>query len=803
MRLYNYIFRCTPIIAAGIALLISRSNAQTTFAQQIQQQFVQYQSQAFTEKIYLHTDRNFYVAGEIMWFKAYIADGASGYLSEISKVAYIEIINRENKPVLQAKIATGRGTGNGSFYIPVNMPSGNYRLRAYTNWMKNFDAGFYFEKNITIVNTLTGTGLPPADSTSAEDLQFFPEGGNLIQDIPCRIAFRMTDHNGKGVEDYSGVIINDTNDTVAHFAPLHAGIGSFAFTASAGHQYMAIVKGPGQIPLRKQLPQALLKGYSMHLSKPSSQKIMIEVKTNPGNITGNDEVYLFAHTRGVVQLAEARKIQSGSAIFNIEEAALGEGITHFTLFNRSRQPVCERLYFRKPGQPLIISAGTNSSTYTTRDKITLDISTNAPLTVAANMSLSIYRADSLQAKENSDIYSFLWLTSELQGTVEDPSYYFTHNDAKANEALDNVMLSHGWRRFRWTDIQNNISPAFTFLPEYEGHIVTGKITDTVTKKPVPEAIVFLSFPGEYTQFYCGKSAVDGSLRFYTRNVYGPGEMVVRGEGLNETKYNIEINTPFSNTFSQRNIPVLSLSPSLKSSLETNSIAAQVQRKFAGELLRQYSFPPVDTSAFYGKADESYLLDDYTRFTTLEEVLREYVPGIMVGKSGGKFHLTAFDLPNNRFFRDNPLVLLDGVPIADMDKVMSYDPLKIKKLQVIKRRYYYGPLLLNGIMNMITYKGNMEGLEMDPSAIVVDFDGMQLQREFYMPVYDSPEKQQNHLPDFRNLLYWSPDITTNDDNGRATIDIYSGDLEGKYIGIVEGMTPGGKAGSATFSFEVKK
>lgn len=327
MRLYNYIFHCTQIIVAGMTLFISRSNAQTTFVQKIQQQFAQYQSQAFTEKVYLHTDRNFYVAGEIIWFKAYIADGASGYLSDISKVAYIEIINRENKPVLQAKIAIGKGTGNGSFYIPVNMPSGNYRLRAYTNWMKNFDADFYFEKNITIVNTLRGTDLPPADSASAEDLQFFPEGGNLIQDIPCRIAFRMTDHNGKGVEDYSGIIINEISDTVAHFVPLHAGIGSFVFTASTGHQYIAIVKGPGKIPLRKPLPKALLKGYSMHLSKPSPQKIMIEVKTEPGNTTGNDEVYLFAHTRGVVQLAEARKLQSGNAIFNIGEASLGEGIT--------------------------------------------------------------------------------------------------------------------------------------------------------------------------------------------------------------------------------------------------------------------------------------------------------------------------------------------------------------------------------------------------------------------------------------------------------------------------------------------
>lgn len=774
--------------------------AQQPFMEQLQQQFTSYTSNTFTEKIYLHVDRNFYMAGELLWFKAYITDGIIGYPSTVSKLAYIEIIDKDNKPFLQANTAIANGQGNGAFYLPSNIPSGTYTIRAYTNWMKNFDASFYFEKTITIVNAINSTGLPPVDSTSTINIQFFPEGGNLVNDIESKIAFRITDQDGKGIEKATGAVVADNKDTIARFTALHAGIGTFILKPAQQHQYSVCIQAGSKTIAAQKLPPIAASGHVMRVNKPSAHTVIIHVQANETD--AGKEVYLFAHTKGVVKWAQAQTLQSGTAQFTIDENVLGEGITHFTIFNSKRQPVCERLYFKRPADKLLVDTHPDKEQYSTREKVTINVGSTGidKQTLPANLSLSVYRLDSLQQQEKSHIYSYLWLSADLKGNIEDPDYYFSNDTDSTNQALDNLMLTHGWRRFKWTDIQQNKKPSFTFLPEFEGHIVEGKLTDTFTKKPFAETSVYLSSPGEYTQFYTSKTDNNGNIRFYTRNIYGPGELVIMAEGLQEIKYDIDINTPFSDKFSSEKIPSLTLSPQLKNALTTNSINTQVQRKYAADQLRKYLLPQIDTSTFYGKADERYALDDYTRFTTMEEVLREYVLGVLVGRSGRKFQLTVFDLPNNRLFRDNPLVLLDGVPVTDMNKIINYDPLKIKKVEVVKRRYYLGSLLFDGIVNFITYKGNLEEFQLDAGAVVMDFEGMQLQREFYVPEYQTTEQLHNHTADFRNLLYWSPSIQT-DSSGKSQVQFYTNDVKGKYIGIIEGITQNGKAGSSSFTFEV--
>jgi hypothetical protein len=504
----------------------------------------------------------------------------------------------------------------------------------------------------------------------------------------------------------------------------------------------------------------------------------------------------------LVKNVQTKVLQNSSAHFIIAEDILGDGISHFTVFNNLRQPVCERLYFKNPLNRLVIHAKTNVPGYGMRKKVNVDVNSadSHNESIPANMSLAVYRLDSLQTSEQSDIFSYLWLSADLKGTVESPSWYFSGSDSTA-EAMDNLMLTHGWRRFAWTAIQQNRLPTYKFLPEYTGHIITGKITDSATRKPLTDVIVYLSVPGDRTQFYASSSDANGNIRFYTREAYGPGEVILQPEGFSVSSYNIDINTPFQDQFSTKPLAALQLSAGLKNAIEQNSINAQVQRKFLADQLRIYNLPQTDSIAFYGRPDEKYLLDDYTRFTTMEEVLREYVSGVLVGRAKGKFHLNVIDVVNNRLFKDNPLVLLDGVPVHDMDRIMSYDPLKIRKLELVKRRYYYGPLVVDGILNFTTYKGNLPEFEVDSRAVILDYEGMQWQREFYSPLYETEAQAASRLPDFRNLLYWCPDVITGKD-GRAALTFFTGDVKGKYIGVIEGMSAGGKAGSSTFGFEVK-
>ena len=143
----------------------------------IADQFESYQSKNFQEKLFVHMDKNIYLAGEILWFKMYAVDLTNNKPADLSKIAYLEILDQDNIPIVQTKISLNKGSGNGSVYLDVSIKPGNYKMRAYTNWMKNFDPEFYFEKDITIINSLRENDLVNQNKPAPEyNISFFPLG---------------------------------------------------------------------------------------------------------------------------------------------------------------------------------------------------------------------------------------------------------------------------------------------------------------------------------------------------------------------------------------------------------------------------------------------------------------------------------------------------------------------------------------------------------------------------------------------------------------------------------------------------
>ena len=192
------------------------------------------------EKIYVDTDRELYLTGETLWFKIYYVDGALHLPSDLSKVAYLEILDDENKVMLQTKTALKEGEGQGTLFIPASITTGNYHLRAYTQWMKNFDADFFFHKTISIVNVFRKLEKEGEVQVRPFAAQFFPEGGDLVYGLKSKVAFQVTDSNGKGI-DFSGIIINSQNDTISTIRPHRFGIGYFTFTPESDLSYRAVV----------------------------------------------------------------------------------------------------------------------------------------------------------------------------------------------------------------------------------------------------------------------------------------------------------------------------------------------------------------------------------------------------------------------------------------------------------------------------------------------------------------------------------------------------------------------------------
>lgn len=761
--------------------------------------FNNYHAYSIKEKVFVHTDKNFYLSGEIIWLKIYNTD--AGFLKplDISKVAYVEIIDTANKPVLQAKIALNNGEGKGSLYVPQTLASGNYKLRAYTNWMKNFDAAYFFEKNITIVNLQKSSPVVIKDSTEKFDIRFFPEGGDLVNGLQSKVAFKAFMKNGKSF-DFSGYLIDGT-DTLFQFAPTHSGMGNFSFTPSYNHTYKAFIQPAAGKAFTTELPLVYEKGYVMRVMETGTDKIDVVVETNTANAS---EVYLLAHTRESVKVASSAPLQNGKAFFSFNRSLLSEGVSHFTIFNAQRKPVCERLYFKRPLQNLGLTVNADQSVYNSRSKVSMNISyTNVyPENDSASLSMSVYRLDSLQTVDDNTIETYLLLSSDLHGSTEDPGYYFTAGYKEANAAADNLMLTNGWRRFKWNEVLSNQQPSFEFVPEYNGHIITGKVINTKTGEPQSNVETFLSVPGSLTQFNPSVSDAKGLVKFEMKKFFGGSSIVAQPNTMIDSLSRVEINDPFSKKFSDKILPAFQKPISNPNTLLDLSISMQVQNIYAANKLKQFNFTDIDTSSFYVNADFKYNLDDYTRFTSLEEVLREYVALVNVSRRNGRVYFPVVNEPANQFFYADPLVLLDGVPVFNFNKFLQFDPLKLKSLEVVTKRYLLGNSIFEGILNWKTYNSDLANYEFDPNVLVLDYEGLQMAREFYAPVYDNEASLSSHLPDFRNVLQWSPDIKVKNKE-KKSLSFYTSDLPGKYAVVIQGITSNGVCGSKVITFEVKK
>lgn len=759
----------------------------------IGRRFAQYGQRMPVEKVFAHLDRPSYVSGETMWCKLYVVAGTTPQPLASSTVAYVEVLNQKQTPVLQASIALHDATGQGSLVLPPDLPSGRYTVRAYTSWMKNFGPEYFFHSTVTILNTRTPLGSVASSPTPRYDAQFFPEGGYLVQGLASKVGFKITDSSGRSL-DAEGTILGPAGNVVAKFSTLRFGLGSFLFTPTkAGAVYRAVLKLANQQTVTYSLPAVQEQGYVLRLEEADADHLRITVQTR-GEARATENLYLLGHARHQVVVSAAGQLQAGQAVFSVPKRQLLAGVSHFTLFNSRRQPVCERLYFRPPTDTLTLRTRIEKPQYAAREKVTLHLSTPA----AANLSVSVYQLDSLSAQPGPDMTSYFWLSADIKGHIDNPAFYLK---AANRQAADNLMLTQGWSRFNWASVLTADSTALpAYPPELNGHILRGRVVNRETGAPVAGQLVYLTAPSRFPRLYNALSQLDGGILVEAPDWYGTRQLIVQTNASQNKSLRVELFSPFSLDFAASQPVALTLSERVRPSVLRRHVQAEVQQTYPLGSAATYQLPATDSLPFYGKPKERYRLDNYTRFKTLEDVMREYVPGVLVRARKDGFH---FLIPDQtlRITMENPLVLLDGMPVFDVNQIMAFDPLKIRQLDVVTSRYVVGPAIHEGVVSYTTYSGDLAGFPVSPHALLQEYTGLQGQREFYSPRYDTPAAVKSRLPDFRNLLYWNPQVVTTEAK-EATVSFYTSDQVGMYRVVVQGLSQQGATGSTSFILEVR-
>ena len=603
--MYDLVFCRISALNIRVLILLSFLFSQQLFSQQLKDKAGDSSVKNFKEELFVRTDRDMYITGEQVWFKVYELNGLTHTPSDLSKVVYLEMLDKNNFPLKQIKVKTEKSTGSSSFILPENISSGNYIIRAYTNWMKNFPTDQFFYKTISVIN-----------------------------------PFESIDH----LKLPSAIKNNDS---------------TFSITDSLSQ---SVISRPPPDVSKKQINYTITPGRTDYSSR---EKVKIEISAT--DMAGNP-----VETDLSVSVAKSAVVSSN-------------GLTSFYCFNNREG---------------------------------------------------------------------------ISGRVEGPEY----------------------------------------IAELEGHLISGYLRSKATDEPFRKTDISLSFVGKTARCQFGKTDENGEFNFVVKES-GLNEIVIQPLSPDIIGYYVELNQPFSNSFSKLKPGDFYLD-SIKIN-DINKVIIGMQINNIYEPFRQNRTAETETFIpdFYGKPENSIKMADYIELTSLREVVKEIIPNVYTLKQNGKYDFKLINKFRGQPFENKPLVLVDGVPVYDFEKVLNINSKEIERADVINTRYFFSENIFDGIVSFITKKGNLSVMEFDNSVFRQVYEGCQVQNNFYSPDYSTAIMKNSRIPDFRNTLFWKPDLHT-DKNGKAEISFFTSDDSSGYMIIVEGIASGGKTGFSSASFIVK-
>ncbi|MDB5236066.1 MAG: hypothetical protein JWR44_3059, partial [Hymenobacter sp.] len=445
------------VLAGGMVLMGTAFRprpTEETLLQRIARQVGEFYASARQEKAYLHLDRPVYATGETIWFSAYVVDAAQHQLDSLSQVLHVDLLSPQRQVVARRTLRLSGGRASGDLDISDSLAAGTYVLRAYTNWMRNAGENFIYSRRLSVwpASPLSPPDVPQGTTTAGKtkgaagtagrpDVQFFPEGGYLVEGLPAVVACKATDASGRGIAVRGQVLDAQNKVVIAAFSSRHAGMGRFSFVPGSGQRYHAHFTLPDGSTADYPLPAPQPSGYTLHVLDNGTD-FLVEARYRGAPAPG--PVQLFTQVRGAAAYPGPRTITADApAMWRMPKKNYPNGIVHFTLFDAQGSPLCERLAFAQNGPTgLRVTLTPDQPSYGAHApvQISVQVSDAAGQPVAANLSVAVSDAGLSALDSNAEtIASNLLLTSDLVGYVENPGYYFREASATTAQHLDDLL----------------------------------------------------------------------------------------------------------------------------------------------------------------------------------------------------------------------------------------------------------------------------------------------------------------------------------------------------------------------------
>jgi len=837
---------------------------------------------ATPEKVYIMTDKDLYVAGETIWMSAWVVNGITHEPGTNSGIVYIDIIDSWGKSWLSNMFQLTVGRAAGQFEIPMDLPQGNYQIRAYTYRMRLYDEGYQFKRSLTIINKdadqvgptyqLDGNTLTVAFSIGSDSekdqenipvtlkmlnegnevliddtifrtnkegeilgtlavnqalwdngeprivisweadgqkiqlsyrvphlgdqliIRFFPESGELVVGLDMRIAVQAHLPNGSPVE-VTGRLMDASGNEIAPFSTTYGGIGLLEFKPEAGNRYRLELDLPSEKSMVADLPEPIRSGVNLRADASAKGVNLKLISTSDRN-----DILLVAHQRGNIIWAARSAEMRADLVGFIPADRLLSGVLHITAFDSTGRPLAERLIFnRNNDDELSVDATMNGNVYRPRSQVTIPLAFSSPAGPGLpSIAVSVTEEQGLLDKQ-IDLKSWLLLGSDLHGQVHDLSSFI--NGAGRDHA-DLLMMTHGWNRFRWTDLLNNTVEALP--PMYEGFDVRGRIIQSRNREGISNSKVAVMH--QNVQGGVGDAVTDERGYFTVHNMSFPDstQLVVHGDDKGgKVDIRIELDDIIKPQGGRYFLPY----PSNNSGGDDvfSNYATSVRERLTidrswGVEMQAYSLDEVLVSAsrIRERVLPTRLLIEPDRVIDIQSQAHVYGKALdYLAKNSRGFSMTnvsgkweILDKSNVTLTRNErctefgcqPLLLIDGIE-ATLTDVNYLNATDVEVIEILNgpNAAAYGANAIGGVISIVTRSGQPVDRN-NMSSISVD--GYTNPREFYAPDYGIAA-DINRKPDYRSTLYWLPYKAANE-QGLLNLQFWTGDKTGRWTVRIEGL-----------------
>lgn len=802
------------LLFLSVFLSVSRLNAQ-----EIDSVLSVYHDKFQQEKVYLHFDKIVYRNDETVWFKAYLFAGNE--LSDNSRNLYVDWFDDGGQLIKHTVLPVFASSAKGSFDVPVNYKGTFLHVKAYTQWMLNFDTSFLYHKNIFIdqPNTISKSLL----EKPVTRVRFFPEGGEILNGINTNIAFIATNQWGDPVT-VKGAIFNNNDELIDSFISIHDGMGKFSLMPVLGETYHCNWTDENGVSNYSALSSVKNSGATIAASWSGKKAMYVLSRT--ADVAEN---YKQMHLVATINQLEVYKVNINLNIrrtvaSEIPVSGLPTGVLQITLFDANWIPVAERVLFVNNYEHEFfpeLNVVTKGLTKRARNLLEINV---ADTSLLSNFSVAVTDAGLITDK-SYNIFSQLLLSGDIKGYIPNAAYYFSSKEDSVREHLDLVMLTHGWRRFNWEDVTHNKYPVILYGHDSDYLQIKGKVFNGVQRNkdanPLITLILQQNGSAKTKQYLFLPLTSDGSFKqrgmifFDTLKAFYQLSGDKRVTDFAAVSFqNVLPKIPYSHSFN------VSANPGVRNYENADSIQLKWNKYFNEEYIRMKKLSESTTlkdvvveghiksakevlndkytSGLFSDNNNAYpfdiMNDDRAKGSIdLFHYLQNMVPGLtmslpILGANGAN-DPNSSNAPDLNWRGGKPDLFLDEMPT---------DALTLQRLQMTEVAYvkvFRPPFMgatgsgASGAIAVYTRKAGEDNTQIVKGLNSALLTGYTLSKEFFNPDYAvSPD---NFRKDLRSTLYWNPYILTDKNTKSVRLEFFNNDISKKFRIILEGVNAAGK------------